>query len=76
MIYFRFHKGGFEESLNTQKKFKNINDLFQYLGSNNYIIRYYSYDDRKKIGDTFIVIDDESYHPIGFMYLKNGGIRK
>lgn len=75
MIYFRFHRGGFEESLKTQKKFKDISELFKFLGSSNYIIKYYCYDDRLKIGDTFIVEGAYNNAPIGFMYLKNGGVK-
>lgn len=73
MIYFRFHKGGFEESLKTEKKFKRIKDLFKFLGDSNCVIRFYCFDDRNNIGDTFIVIGCNGY-PIGFIYLKNGGL--
>lgn len=71
MIYFRHHRGALIDALKTEKKFNNINDLFNYLGNNDYTIKYYCYDKRNNIGDTFIIVDNKHNMPIGFLYLKN-----
>lgn len=76
MIYFRFHRSSLKEALETEKKFNNIKELFKYLDMTNsikYTIKYYCFDERNNIGDTFIIISHRYNAPIGFLYLKNGG---
>lgn len=69
-VYFRKHREGLFESLETEKKFKSFDDLKEYLSSSNKLkISYYCYDNRCGIGTTFIVTDDGGV--LGFAYLRD-----
>ena len=80
-VYYREHRSGVQESLETEKQFKSFEDLKDYLRKrynlkNNTIINYYCFDKRFGIGTTFIVTDglwnDEQYGGVlGFAYLKD-----
>lgn len=74
MVYYRKHRGGLFESLETEKMFETVEKMLISLkkqGFKKVLIRYYGFDDRENIGSTFIVIDEISKYPLGFMYLRD-----
>ena len=82
MFYFRFHRGGFNESMQTKKKFDELWEVIEFCSDycdcliSEIIVQYYSYDTRLKT-DCYLVSchHNGKYYIVGFCWeerSKNG----
>lgn len=79
-IFYRESRETLTEALKTEKMFISVYSLKSYLSLKGYKqveIKFYCYDDRENIGDSFLIsgLDKNNNKCVlGFMYLRNGGL--
>jgi hypothetical protein len=64
MTKFRYHRGGYAESMATEVPCANVLELFALVGTEDIIIRPYGGIDQRNGWDTYIVLVSGS--PVGF----------